>query len=85
MSKPKDFPMGTTILDDIKGNEIPRRWAEQITDSLDQTFTVIIKPKKEMDEDRSWRVFSLKMAMRGMEDEDSPEYSMSDLEENWQK
>lgn len=43
----KDKPtMATTILENIKGTEFPSQWAERISDNLDQTFTVIIKPRR---------------------------------------
>ncbi len=38
--------MAMTILENIKGNEIPPRWAKMIPDSLDQPFTVIIKSQR---------------------------------------
>jgi len=34
-----------------------------------------------MSEDRQWCVFSISLAMRGMEDEMLPEYSTADLKE----
>ncbi len=34
-------------------------------------------------EDDKWQRFSLAQAMKGLEDEDSPEYSEADLKERW--
>ncbi len=34
-------------------------------------------------EDLEWSAFSLAMAMRGMENEDGPEYSLTDLKERF--
>lgn len=48
-------------------------------------FAETLKAKLEQDqiaqEDRQWSELSLQLALRGMEDEDSPEYSVSDLKE----
>ncbi|MEX2168501.1 MAG: hypothetical protein WD851_04275 [Pirellulales bacterium] len=48
-------------------------------------FAETLKAKLEQEqiaqEDRQWSELSLQLAMRGMEDEDSPEYSVSDLKE----
>jgi hypothetical protein len=45
-------------------------------------------PKKESDvrrEEREWQNFSLSQAMRGIEDDDIPEYTESDLIEKWRR
>lgn len=34
--------------------------------------------------DNEWSVFSLKQAMRGLEDDDMPEYTDADLKDKWQ-
>jgi len=39
------------------------------------------KPTVEEDEDAVWSQFSLRMALRGMEDEESDEYQLSDIKE----
>lgn len=53
MTKVKDRKkMATTILDNIKGTELPRQWAERISDNLNQDFTVIIKPKTEINNEK---------------------------------
>ncbi|MBF0461618.1 MAG: hypothetical protein HQL87_09495 [Magnetococcales bacterium] len=35
--------MGTTIIENVKGIDIPSQWTRQIKDDLDSTFTLIIK------------------------------------------
>jgi Protein of unknown function (DUF2281) len=39
---------------------------------------------KNGDEDSEWSAFSLTQAMRGLEDDDMPEYSDADLKDKWQ-
>lgn len=55
MPKLKDKnTMATTIIENIKGRELPRQWAEKIMDNLDQTFTVIIRPQRRSKENLLW-------------------------------
>ena len=42
------------------------------------------KFERKADEDKQWSEFSLAQAMRGMEDEDAPDYTEADLKERWQ-
>jgi hypothetical protein len=39
------------------------------------------KPNVEEDEDAVWSQFSLQMALRGMEDEESDDYQLTDIKE----
>ena len=39
--------MPSTILDNIKGSDIPRIWANKINIIPDKTYTVIIQPREE--------------------------------------
>ena len=42
------------------------------------------KFERKTDENQQWLEFSLAQAMRGMEDEDAPDYTEADLKERWQ-
>jgi len=39
--------MPSTILDNVKGSDLPRVWADRIDISPDKTYTVIIQPQEE--------------------------------------
>ena len=39
--------MPSTILDNVKGSEIPKIWSEKITILPNKTYTVIIQPQEE--------------------------------------
>ena len=39
--------MPTNVLDNIKGNELPKAWAEKIKAIPDERYTVTIRPQKE--------------------------------------
>lgn len=41
------------------------------------------KFERKADEEGQWSEFSLTQAMRGMEDEDAPDYTEADLKERW--
>ena len=41
------------------------------------------KFERKDDENKQWSEFSLNQAMRGMEDENTPDYTEADLKEKW--
>jgi len=43
----KKHKMPSTILDNIKGSDIPRIWANKTNIIPDKTYTVIIQPQEE--------------------------------------
>jgi len=44
----------------------------------------LLKIIEQIDEDNEWFNFSLSSAMKGLEDDTMPEYSVDDLKEKWQ-
>ncbi len=61
---------------------LPERLQVQVLD-----FIELLLARAEEDDaaqaDREWSTISLSLAMRGMEEEDEPEYSISDLKESY--
>lgn len=53
---------------------------------LDFVQFLLLKAEHEAtpEEDDTWMSMSLDLAMRGMEDEDTPEYTLSDIKEKFQ-
>ena len=39
--------MPSTIIDNVKGSEIPKTWSDKITILPNKTYTVIIQPQEE--------------------------------------
>jgi len=39
--------MPSTILDNVKGSDLPRVWADRMNVITDKTYTVIIQPQEE--------------------------------------
>ena len=39
--------MSSTILDNVKGSDLPKIWADKIDIISDKTYTVIIQPQEE--------------------------------------
>ena len=73
--------MALRALKHVKGSELPSSLLEKMEASVDTTFTII--PEVDFDDKKKENEFSLKMAMRGMENE-STDYSLSDIIETWQ-
>ena len=64
-----------------------RRLPERLqTEVLDFVEFLMAKSEKDggAEADDQWPGLSLSAAMRGMEDEDAPEYSLSDMKESFQ-
>jgi hypothetical protein len=61
-----------------------QKYAQKLPDhlqreALDFIEYLMAKWKQEVNEDADWTNLSLQMMMRGMEDEQTPEYTKSDL------
>jgi hypothetical protein len=41
------YKMPTNVLDNIKGRELPKAWAEKIKAIPDESYTVTIRPQRE--------------------------------------
>lgn len=66
-----------------------QKYAQRLPDhlqreALDFIEYLMTKWKQEADEDADWTNLSLQMMMRGMEDEQTPEYNKSDLRVSFQ-
>ncbi len=62
---------------------LPERLQVQVLD-----FIELLLARAEQDDaaqaEREWSEISISLAMRGMEEEDAPEYSISDLKESYE-
>ncbi len=47
-------------------------------------FVISLQQRKNEAENDAWNQFSLQQAMRGLEDDNLPEYTEADLVEKWQ-
>lgn len=43
----ENLKMPSTIIDDIKGSDLPKGWADKLDIIPDKTYTVIIQPQEE--------------------------------------
>lgn len=60
---------------------LPKKYQEEILDFVRYLFNKEEGKASRREEELAWSRGSLTLAMRGMEDEDSPEYSDADLKE----
>ncbi|MBF0495335.1 MAG: hypothetical protein HQK57_07525 [Deltaproteobacteria bacterium] len=84
--------MPTKTFEQVKGSEFPAGLLEKFGFFPDQifniTFEVVEKDagkvhSEEARDSIEESVISLQLAMRGMEDDDEPEYTLADLKERW--
>jgi hypothetical protein len=61
---------------------LPTPMQAEVLNFVEFLLTKVETEVTEMD-DREWANFSLEMAMRGMEDEPGPEYTLADLKERF--
>jgi len=57
---------------------LPQRFQEEVLDFVEYLFSKIERETVEQEE-QNWSFLSLAFAMRGIEDEDTPTYTMADL------
>jgi len=62
---------------------LPASFQAEVLDFVEYLLTKVEREVATRDE-RVWSDFSLSSAMRGMEDEDAPSYTMSDLKVKFQ-
>ncbi|MCP5051795.1 MAG: DUF2281 domain-containing protein [bacterium] len=63
--------------------KLPKRYQQEIFDFV-EFLLYKNRDKASGSEDREWNDLSLSCAMRGMEDEEFPEYTNEDFTEKWQ-
>jgi Protein of unknown function (DUF2281) len=74
--------MSVTELIAQKVSSLPN---EKQTEVLDFVEFLLQKTELEPEQDtKMWNCFSLNQAMQGLEDDDLPDYSLSDMKERWQ-
>lgn len=74
--------MPALVIANVQKNQLPPDWAELLADES-ATYRVTIEPVDDARDDSA--ALSLALAMRGMEDEEGPEYTLGDLKETWPK
>ena len=69
-----------TVLDQIqeKAGQLPESKQYEVLNFVDYLL------HRARQEDLLWSKLSLRWALRGLEDEDEPEYSLEDLRETWE-
>ena len=69
-----------TITDKIQASvqQLPTAYQAEVLDFVEYLLAKTTRSSREREEG-SWSELSLTFAMRGMEDEDSPQYTKSDL------
>jgi len=70
-----DMAVADVIYEKVKS--FPKARQEQVLDFVDYLFY------KSGQEDRLWMEMSLRLALRGLEDEVWPDYGIEDLREQW--
>lgn len=61
---------------------LPERLQAEVLDFI-EFLLARAEREQEIQDEQEWSDLSLSLAMRGMEDEGSPEYSVSDLKESF--
>ena len=74
-----------TIVDQIhlRVQSLPENFQKEALHFVEFLTLKMQQGQTEPDDGKSWSHFSLTMAMRGMEEEKGPEYSLDDLKETF--
>lgn len=75
--------MPALVIQNVARTELPPGWAELLTGE-EARYTVTIEPSGRTTPSPD-TALSLTMALRGMEDEEGPEYGVQDIKEPWRK